>query len=57
MILTKNKLDNQISKVINFLSKHRCIKYAVLQICSPLLRFTFCSLSGIYYDHELLNFM
>lgn len=57
MTLTKNKLDNKISKVINFLSKHKHIKYAVLQICSPLLRLTFCSLSGIYYEHELLNFM
>lgn len=35
MILTKNKLDNQISKVINFLSKHGCIKYAVLQNVLP----------------------
>ena len=55
MVLTKNEVVNQISKVNNFRSEqtHK-IKYAVLQIFSPMPRFTFYSLGGIFYEQKLL---
>lgn len=55
MVFTKNELVNQISKENNLLSEqmHK-IKYAVLQIFSPILRFTFYSLGGNFYEQKLL---
>lgn len=58
MVFTKNELVNQISKDSNFHSEQMPkIKYAVLQISSPILRFTFYSLGGIFYEQKLLIYM